>query len=104
MGATASFFPVCDVLVDSVLHARTAVLDAKQPPVIGFVFREEDFRCTVAVQPAPPQAGVVKFDPAGDSTHIWPLGIVSPRPRISEPDGWKQTQWSSLGSTICCRD
>src|SRR5215469_2873255 len=88
-GSDCIFFVVHDVIVDSVLHACAMILDTIQPLVVGFVFREEDFRCAVAIQPSLPQGGVVKFYPVSDTAHIGPLGIVSPQPGITEPDSWK---------------
>ena len=53
---------VHDVIVDAILDIRSAVLDSKQPPGVGFVLGEQQLWRAFAMQPAIAGLIVVEFD------------------------------------------
>src|SRR5215469_14615759 len=58
-GVHRLFHALNDVVVDTVLHIRSSILDSKEPPTIGFILREQESRRTFTMQPAPTQTGMV---------------------------------------------
>src|SRR5712692_11328762 len=80
---------VYHVVVDAVLHVRCAVLDSKEPPGVGLVLREEQFRRAFAMKPAIAGLSMVQLDHrVGRRACLVQLGppiAASPRPRVAEP-------------------
>src|SRR5712692_7043845 len=80
---------VHDVVVDAIFYEGSAVLGSEQPPDIGLVFSEQQFRRTFAMKPAIARLSMVQLDHrVGRRAYLVQLRppiAASPRPRVAEP-------------------
>ena len=77
-----------DVIVDAVFHEMRTVRGIEEALCISVVFREEQLRRVIAVQPSLTQRAVIEFDSV--SRNFAQAGsrlfVAIPRPGIAEPD------------------